>query len=127
MISQKMPFLNQPFSPLNTTDIYDDGFLRIEHKVFHIECAKQPIKLARGEFLIVSLLARNIERFVSSEALWEHMWKGGKPYNSESLKVLIYGLRRKFEPFGIRIETMATIGYKLLPVQTKQNLSEDIR
>ncbi|MDQ3062072.1 MAG: helix-turn-helix domain-containing protein [Acidobacteriota bacterium] len=119
MINQKMSPFDQQLRSLNTTDIYDDGFLRIEHEVFHIECAKKPLKLARGEFLIVSLLARNIERFVSSEALWKHIWKGRKPYNSESLKVLIYGLRWKFEPFGIRIETMATIGYKLMPV--KQN------
>lgn len=114
-----MSSFDQQLRSPDMTDIYDDGFLRIEHEVFHIECAKKPLKLARGEFLIVSLLARNIERFVSSEALWMHIWKDRKPYNSESLKVLIYGLRRKFEPFGIRIETMATIGYKLMPV--KQN------
>ncbi|MCY7345205.1 MAG: helix-turn-helix domain-containing protein [Pyrinomonadaceae bacterium] len=109
-----MSTLIQKLHPLDSTDVYDDNFLRIEHEYYHVECAKKPLKLARGEFLIISLLARNIERFVSSEALWEHIWKGSRPFNSESLKVLIYGLRRKFEPFGIRIETMATIGYKLM-------------
>lgn len=117
MISQKMSSLKQPLNPHNTIDTYDDGFLRIEYDFFHVECAKKPIKLARGEFLIVSLLARNIERFVLSEALWEHIWEGRKPYNSESIKVLICGLRRKFEPFGIRIETMASVGYKLMPMK----------
>ena len=38
-----------------------------------------------------------------------------KPYNAESLHVHIYRLRNKLTPFGMRIETMVNVGYRLLP------------
>jgi len=104
---------------LNTVDVYDDGFLLVEHKNYHVECGNKPLKLGRAEFLIVSLLVQKVERFVSAEAIWNHLWEGGKPLNFESLKVMICRLRRKFAPFDIRIEPMANFGYKLVP--PKQN------
>ena len=31
-------------------DIYDDGFLRVEHKNYYVACGGSPIKLPRTEF-----------------------------------------------------------------------------
>ena len=115
MIRRQTTSLGKEFHPVNTAEIYDDGFLRIEHKKFHVSCGGKVIKLGRGEFLIISLLAQNAERYVSMQAIWEYLWEGQKSFNPESLKVLISRLRRTFEPFDIRIETMVTFGYKLLP------------
>ncbi len=106
---------------LNTTEVYDDGFLLVEHKNYHVECGNKPLKLARAEFLIVSLLVQKAERFVSAKTIWNYLWNGNKPLNFESLKVMICRLRRKFEPFGIRIETMVNFGYKLVPARQTQN------
>jgi DNA-binding response OmpR family regulator len=104
-------------SILNTVDVYDDGFLLVEHKNYHVECGNEPLKLGRAEFLVVSLLVQKAERFVSAKTIWNHLWNGSKPLNFESLKVMICRLRRKFAPFGIRIETMVSFGYKLVPAK----------
>ena len=52
-------------------DVYDDGFLRVEHKNYYVSCAGQSIKLPRTEFLIFSRLARSPERIVTAEELWD--------------------------------------------------------
>jgi DNA-binding winged helix-turn-helix (wHTH) protein len=43
-----------------------------------------------------------------------YVWGDSKPYNSESLHVHIYRLRGKLAPFGIQIETMVGVGYRLV-------------
>lgn len=94
---------------------YDDGYLRVEYENYFVSCASQPLKLTRVDFLIVSILAKRAGDFVSPENIWKHLWKGNKPLNMESLKVYICHLRRRFAPYGIRIETMINIGYRLIP------------
>ncbi len=95
-------------------DIYDDGFLRVEHKNYYVSCGGQSIKLPRTEFLIFSRLARSPERIVSAEDLWEYAWGNDKPLNTESLHVYIYRLRTKLMPHNLRIDTMVNVGYRLL-------------
>lgn len=95
-------------------DIYDDGFLRIEHKNYYVACAGQSLKLPRTEFLILSRLALSPERIVSAEELWEYAWGNDKPLNTESLHVYIYRLRNKLLPYDLRIDTMVNVGYRLL-------------
>jgi DNA-binding response OmpR family regulator len=69
----------------------------------------------RRPFLILSRLARNPDRIVSTEEFWRYAWGDRKPVNSESLHVYVYRLRRKLAPFGPRIDTMVNVGYRLLP------------
>ena len=73
------------------------------------------LKLLRSEFLIISLLTQKAERFVTAELLWHYLWNESRPLNLESIKVFIYNLRQKLKPFDIKIETMATVGYRLIP------------
>ncbi len=95
-------------------DVYDDGRLRVEHDNYFASCDGQALKFPRAEFLLLSRLVRNPARVVKAEQLWRHAWGDGKPYNAESLHVHIYRLRHKLAPFGIRIETMINVGYRLL-------------
>lgn len=95
-------------------NVYDDGFLRVEHKNYYVACGGQSIKLPRTEFLIFSRLARSPERIVSAEELWEYAWGNDKPLNTESLHVYIYRLRIKLLPYNLRIDTMVNVGYRLL-------------
>jgi DNA-binding response OmpR family regulator len=44
-----------------------------------------------------------------------------KPYNPVSLRVYIYRLRAKLEPFDLRIETMIGVGYRLKPAIIQSN------
>jgi DNA-binding response OmpR family regulator len=95
-------------------DVYDDGYLRIEHKNYYVACGGQSLKLPRTEFLILSRLSRSPERIVTAEDLWEYAWGNDKPVNMESLHVYIYRLRNKLSPHRLQIETMVNVGYRLI-------------
>jgi two-component system alkaline phosphatase synthesis response regulator PhoP len=99
-------------------DVYDDGYLRVEHKSYYVACGGQPIKLPRTEFLIFSRLARTPDRIVTSEDLWQYAWGAGKPLNPESLHVFMYRLRGKLAPYSVQIETMINVGYRLILSRT---------
>ena len=73
----------------------------------------------RTEFLIFSRLARTPNRIVAAEELWMSVWAGDKPLNSESLHVYIYRLRAKLSEFGLHIETMVNVGYRLITSGTQ--------
>src|SRR5882724_11502333 len=98
-----------------TEDVYDDGYLRVEHKNYYVSCGGQALKLPRTEFLILSRLARSPERIVTAEELWEYAWGSDKPVNTESLHVYIYRLRNKLAACKVSIDTMVNVGYRLLP------------
>ena len=95
-------------------DVYDDGYLRVEHKNYYVACNGQALKLPRTEFLILSRLARSPERIVTAEDLWEYAWGSDKPVNTESLHVYIYRLRNKLHSSKVSIDTMVNVGYRLL-------------
>jgi two-component system, OmpR family, response regulator TrcR len=73
-----------------------------------------PVKLPRTEFLIFSRLVRTPDRIVAADELWSSVWGSDKPLNSESLHVYIYRLRAKLADFGLQIETMVNVGYRLI-------------
>src|SRR4030095_17018352 len=86
-----------------SADVYDDGYLRVEHDNYSVACNGTPIKLPRTEFLIFSRLTRTPDRIVTAEALWTSVWGSDKPLNSESLHVYIYRLRVKLASYGLQI------------------------
>jgi len=100
-------------------EIYDDGFLRVEHRNYYVACDGVPLKLPRTEFLIFSRLTRTPNRIVTSDDLWSSVWGTNKPLNSESLHVYIYRLRAKISDFGLQIETMVNVGYRLITSKTQ--------
>ena len=114
MSLQEMTRVEQE-NPIRTADdIYDDGYLRVEHRNYYVAVAGSPIKLPRTEFLIFSRLVRTPDRIVTAEDLWNSVWGGDKPLNSESLHVYIYRLRAKLSDFDLHIETMVNVGYRLI-------------
>jgi len=104
-------------------DVYDDGYLRVEHKNYYVACDGQSIRLPRTEFLIISRLARSADRIVPAEELWQYAWGAEKPLNSESLHVYIYRLRTKLLPYRLSIDTMINVGYRLLIVTPREEAS----
>jgi two-component system KDP operon response regulator KdpE len=94
--------------------VYDDGNLRVEHDNYFASLGGRALTMTRKEFLILSRLARNPDRVVSSDELWRHAWGPRAPLNAESLHVHVYRLRRKLDPTGPRIETMVNVGYRLM-------------
>jgi two-component system alkaline phosphatase synthesis response regulator PhoP len=112
------PASNNGSTQVVEENVFDDGYLRIEHDNYYVACEGQSLKLPRAEFLILSRLAGNPERVVSNEDLWQHVWGHSKPLNIESLHVYIYRLRTRLEPYGIKLETMVNVGYRLLPASS---------
>ena len=95
-------------------DVYDDGYLHIEHANYYLTCAGEPVYLPRVEFLLVSRLARSIERVVPSEDLWRAAWGDDKPLNCGSLHVYIHRLRHKLQPYNLQIDVLVNVGYRLI-------------
>ena len=52
MSLQEMTRVEQETLIHTAEDIYDDGFLRVEHKNYYVACGGNPLKLLRTEFLI---------------------------------------------------------------------------
>src|SRR6185503_16249233 len=110
--------------PSPEDDVYDDGYLRVEHENFYLACGGQPLYLPRVEFLLMSRLSRSLNRVVRSEDLWRAAWENNKPLNSASLHVYIHRLRAKLAPYRLQIDTVINVGYRLLnspAVQDDQN------
>jgi two-component system alkaline phosphatase synthesis response regulator PhoP len=106
-------------------DVYDDGYLRVEHENYYASCGGRAMKLPRTEFLIFSRLTRTPDRIVKAEELWAHVWGTDKPLNTESLHVYMYRLRAKLSTHGLQIETMVNVGYRLLrSVQSSPTLTD---
>ena len=95
-------------------DVYDDGYLRVEHENYYVACGGQPLYLPRVEFVLMSRLSRTINRVVRSEELWRAAWGNSKPLNSASLQVYIHRLRTKLAPYRLQIDTVVNVGYRLL-------------
>lgn len=106
-------------------DVYDDGYLRVEHENFYLACGGEPLYLPRVEFLLMSRLARSINRVVRSEELWRAAWEDSKPLNSASLHVYIHRLRTKLAPYRLQIDTVINVGYRLLKSQTVQGDNDE--
>jgi DNA-binding response OmpR family regulator len=94
-------------------DVYDDGFLRIEHNAYYVSCNGTALVLSRKEFLILSRLARNAGRIIPMRVLWDHVWGKGRPFNAVTLRVYVSHLRKKLLPFGLNIRTLISVGYYL--------------
>jgi DNA-binding response OmpR family regulator len=99
------------------TNVYDDGYLRVEHDNYFAACQGRLLRLPRAEFLILSRLVQTPERIVTVEELWQHVWGDARALNTESLHVYIYRLRSKIKPLGIKIDTMIHVGYRFIPAK----------
>jgi len=98
-----------------TSDFYDDGFLRVEYESFYATWKGNLIRLSRSDFLIISRLVQKRERFVSSKELWSLVWSDRKKYNDESIRVYMCKVRQHLEPLGMKIENLAGVGYRFVP------------
>lgn len=99
--------------PERNGNVYDDGVLRVEHDNYYVACKGRRVSLPLKDFLLLSRLARNPERVVTLCDLWRYAWGIEEPLNGGTLRVHIYNLRQKLSPYGISIESMINVGYRL--------------
>lgn len=77
----------------------------------------RPVSLTNREYELLSFLARNPDRAVSRAALFKSVWGYDMDFNSNSLDVYIYRIRKKIEADANNPEyllTMRGYGYKLV-------------
>jgi len=75
-----------------------------------------PAELTTREFELIAHLARNLDKVVAREALFERVWGYDMSFNSNSLEVYIYRIRKKIEsdPNNPRyLKTARGYGYSL--------------
>jgi two-component system KDP operon response regulator KdpE len=96
-----------------TNDVYDDGYLRVEHGYYYVACGGERLVVTRKEFLIISCLARNAGQWVTREDLWGNTWGRRVPFGSGALRVNVHHTRRKLERFGVHLENDPGKGYRL--------------
>lgn len=96
------------------TEVYDDGYLRVEYDHFYVACRGTPIyTIPRKEFLILACLLRGNGRPVRHHDIWRAVWGNSDEFKEEVLRSHITNLRRKLIPYGIEITSMVGVGYYL--------------
>lgn len=93
--------------------VYTDGYLRIEHDNFYVSCGGKYIKLFHKEFFILSRLAQARGQVVTLQTLWEYAWGNDAPFNAGTIRAHVYQLRLKLAPYGIEIDGIVNVGYRL--------------
>jgi len=76
-----------------------------------------PLELTRKEFELVAYLARHLNKPIPRDQLFETIWGYDPAFNTNSLDVYIYRIRRRIERNPARpkyLQTMRGLGYKLV-------------
>ncbi len=92
------------------------GDVEIDFEVRQVRVGGKPVELTKREFEIVEYLAQNLGRAVARETLFEAIWGYEMEFNSNSLDVLIYRIRKKMEQDPNEpnhVMTLRGFGYKL--------------
>ena len=92
------------------------GRIEIDFEKRHVRVVGEVADLTNREFEIVVYLAQNLGRAVSRESLFEAVWGYEMEFNSNSLDVLIYRIRKKLEEdpnHPKHLQTLRGFGYKL--------------
>jgi len=92
------------------------GDLIIDFERRDVFVAGKPAELTTREFELVAHLARNQGKVVPREALFERVWGYDMSFNSNSLEVYVYRVRKKIEedPNNPRyMKTVRGFGYSL--------------
>jgi DNA-binding response OmpR family regulator len=90
------------------------GPLRIDQKARLAKVNNKNIDLTETEFKVLVLLASNNGKAISRDALFDAAWGYQIDFNSNSLEVIIYRLRKKLADAGAAniVQTVRGYGYK---------------
>ncbi len=102
------------------TDSGTFGRLEIDFERRDAYVDGKAVNLTNREFELLAFLARNPDRAVSRGALFKSVWGYDMDFNSNSLDVYIYRIRKKIEKDPndpLFLQTMRGYGYKLVAVE----------
>lgn len=99
------------------TDQLSLGDLTVDFERRDVLVDGTPAELTNREFELVAHLAKNLDRAVSRESLFEQIWGYDMDFNTNSLDVYIYRIRKKIEADvnnPKHLLTMRGYGYKMV-------------
>lgn len=92
------------------------GDLVVDYEKRDVFVKGAPVELTTREFDLMAHLCRNLGKVVAREALFERVWGYDMSFNSNSLEVYVYRIRKKIEldPNNPRyLKTVRGFGYSL--------------
>jgi DNA-binding response OmpR family regulator len=96
------------------TEIYDDGYLRIDDANADVRVLDRPVVLTPLELRLLRTLVRNRDQVLSREQLLDAVW--GEGASATQVKLYVGYVRRKLEPASgdvpVPIETVRGFGYR---------------
>jgi DNA-binding response OmpR family regulator len=93
------------------------GDLKIDPQLRDVLVGDKPAGLTNREYELVAYLAKNLDRAISRDMLFEQVWGYDMDFNTNSLDVYMYRIRKKLEidPNSPRyLHTMRGYGYKMV-------------
>lgn len=95
--------------------VFDNGALEIDLAAHRVVVEGEEVELTRREFDLLSTLASNAGRVMSTEDLVQQAW--GLNYGSENIKPYVHYLRKKIEPDPTEpryVLTVRGVGYRFI-------------
>jgi DNA-binding response OmpR family regulator len=89
------------------------GALRYDQADRSVTVDGQVIDLSAREVGVLEVLLLRTGRLVSKEHLVDHLCGWGEEVSLNAIEVYVHRLRKKLEPFGLRIATVRGLGYCL--------------
>ena len=98
------------------SNIFINGWLRIDLEAATVSCADQPVHLTATEYRLLKLLALNVGKVLTYSAIIREIWGGNVESDIVSLRVHMATLRKKLGDIGKNeplIQTHVGIGYRM--------------
>lgn len=89
------------------------GALRYEKESGAIYCQGKPMELTPRELALLQALIIKPGHAVSKERLFELVFPGERDVQYEAVEVVVYRLRKKLVPTGVKLVTLRGLGYLL--------------
>ena len=72
-----------------------------------------PVDLTAREFTLLELLAQRAGRVVKKDQIASSLAPSGEALSDTAIEVAIHRLRRRLEPFDLKVQTIRGFGYLL--------------
>ena len=72
-----------------------------------------PVDLPAGEFALLEALAIRVGHVVSRAQIAARLTRGGEPPSDTAIEICVHRLRRRLEPYGLKVRTLRGFGYLL--------------
>src|SRR5580693_3661192 len=73
----------------------------------------RPLELTAGQFTLLELLAQRAGRVVKKDQIASSLAPSGEALSDTAIEVAIHRLRRRLEPFDLKVQTIRGFGYLL--------------